>query len=178
MRHFLTRMMAVPVVCFLAGCQQEAGTSTKPPAQVKDAGKKADADDHDHDHDHAAAGPHGGRLVEFGDEEYHGEWVHDEASGKVTIYILDGKAAKDFLIEANAIVVEAKLDDKEEQFKLEPVNPSADATPKTAQFEIVSKKLGSMLASVGHGVEATLTADIEGKVFVGKFEDIHDHHDH
>lgn len=174
MRRVLTWIAAGLATCFLASCQNEKSE----PAQVKGNAKGAGSEQHAHDHDHAKAGPHGGRLIELGREEYHGEWVHDDQSGKVTVYMLDGEAEQAFPIEAKAIVVLATIDNEEQEFKLEPVSPSTDTPPKTAQFELVNKKLGELLKSVGHGVEATLTADIEGKVFVGKFEDIHDHHDH
>jgi hypothetical protein len=41
-------------------------------------------------HEHAA--PHGGTLVELGDEFAHVEFVHDSVAGTLTAYLLDGEA--------------------------------------------------------------------------------------
>jgi hypothetical protein len=40
-------------------------------------------------HDHPDAGPHGGPLAEWGNEEYHAEFTVDPARNQVTVYILD-----------------------------------------------------------------------------------------
>jgi hypothetical protein len=51
-------------------------------------------DKHKHEHDHKA--PHGGILLEVGEEVAHIELVHDAKAGKATLYILgaDAKTAK------------------------------------------------------------------------------------
>jgi hypothetical protein len=41
-------------------------------------------------HEHTA--PHGGTLVELGDEFAHVEFVHDAVAGTLTAYVLDGEA--------------------------------------------------------------------------------------
>src|SRR5688500_14491837 len=43
-----------------------------------------DGHGHAHAHSHADEGPNGGHLIELGNEEYHGEWLHDDDSGKLT----------------------------------------------------------------------------------------------
>lgn len=45
-----------------------------------------------HSHGHAHAAPRGGALVELGDEFAHLEVLFDSASGRVTVYVLDGEA--------------------------------------------------------------------------------------
>ena len=81
---------------FLAGCGSNAtGMAKLVPAA--DAGHD-DNCGHDHDghtdceqdaHDHSTEGPHGGHLVELGNEEYHAELLHDEAAHSVTVHLLD-----------------------------------------------------------------------------------------
>lgn len=52
------------------------------------------SEEHGHDHAHGAPGPHGGELQELGDkEDTHAELVHDQANGKITLYLL-GKDQK------------------------------------------------------------------------------------
>lgn len=45
-------------------------------------------------HAHPDHGPHGGTLIEWGDEEYHGEFTVDHARKETVVYILDGSATK------------------------------------------------------------------------------------
>src|SRR5262245_45469794 len=62
---------------FVAGC----GGPAAPPAQPEAK------------HDHPDHGPHEGHLIELGDDEYHAELTHDDATKTITIYLL-GKDAK------------------------------------------------------------------------------------
>ena len=74
----------------LVGC----GSSTQAPKSSPQA-EHEDHEGHDHDahphddHAHPSEGPHHGSLIELGNEDYHGELVHDHATGSVTIYLLD-----------------------------------------------------------------------------------------
>jgi hypothetical protein len=45
-------------------------------------------------HAHPEHGPHGGTLIEWGDEEYHGEFTVDHDKKETVVYVLDGSAAK------------------------------------------------------------------------------------
>jgi len=47
-----------------------------------------------HAHSHPEHGPHGGCLIEWGDEEYHGEFTVDHGKKETVVYILDETAAK------------------------------------------------------------------------------------
>ena len=133
---------------------------------------------HDHDHEHSHAGPHGGKVFVIGDEEYHGEWTHDE-SGKVTIYLLDGAVKEPVAIAAPIVEVDVKIGDMTKSYELAAVNPTADEPPTAHQFEIVDAALlGSLQAVSKDGVQATLKLVIAGKPYIAKIEE-HDHgHDH
>jgi hypothetical protein len=61
-----------------------------PPAAAAVAAEPTPAADEDHGHEHEA--PHGGSLVEFGDEFAHLELVLDASTGTLTAYVLDGEA--------------------------------------------------------------------------------------
>ncbi len=135
---------------------------------------KDGASDHGHDHAHPAHGPNGGHLVELGDEEYHAEWLHDDATGTVTVIILDGQVKDEVGIEAESLTINVAIEGQSPQtYELPAVNRSSDDPPKATRFELSSEKLLTAL-QIGTGVHATLSVDIAGKQYVGKIE--HHHH--
>ena len=103
--------LALAAVLYLAGCNGDA---------AKTNGGNSAETDHDHDHDHAHAhGPHGGALVELGnDEKYHAEWTTDE-DGKVTVWILDGSGEKEVPIAAEKLTIDTSDPKGEASFDLE-----------------------------------------------------------
>ena len=128
-------------------------------------------------HNHPQAGPNGGKLIELGkNEAYHAEWIGDDESGQVRIFILDGSAKKELPIPTTPpIVISAKLADDELEYQLEAVKPTGDPA-MTAEFEIVNKQLVTLLRQIGHGVTAHLNVDIEGQAYRGEFPHDHAHH--
>jgi hypothetical protein len=136
-------------------------------------------DDHaHHDHSHEALGPHNGHILELGQEQYHAEWTHDDASGKVSVYILDKDMKKEVPIGAETLSIVTKVGQQEEMvFNLEAVAPTTGEKPQSAQFEIIDKQLVETLSTVGGDVSARLEVTIEGQPFSAKFES-HADHDH
>ncbi|MAV37210.1 MAG: hypothetical protein CMJ59_17335 [Planctomycetaceae bacterium] len=128
-------------------------------------------------HDHPQAGPNGGKLIELGkNEAYHAEWIGDDESGRVQVFVLDGTAKVEVPIRATPpIVIAVKMEDEELEYQLEAVKPIGDPA-LTAQFEIVNKQLVTLLRQIGHGVTAHLTADIENQIYSGEFPHDHAHH--
>lgn len=59
-------------------------------------------------HDHPDAGPHGGPLAEWGEEEYHAEFTVDRGKKQATVYILDESAKKAKPIAAESITLTLK----------------------------------------------------------------------
>ncbi|MGE0759630.1 MAG: hypothetical protein AB7F89_04395 [Pirellulaceae bacterium] len=172
------RMVAVAsLLGWLSGCN--SAPSGPPPDALPESVHDHDDHGHDHGHDHAHAhghpetGPNGGHLVEFETEEFHAEWLHDDDSGKLTIFILDGPAKAVVPISADHVTIEKTIGDKTESYQLAATDRPAGET-KGAKFEIVDKPLIEALKTAGQGVEARLTVDIEGRTFAGKFE----HQDH
>ena len=68
-------------------------------------------------HEHTA--PHGGTLVVFGDEFAHIEFVLDQATGKLTGYVLDGEAEKPVRLSQKAIELKIHREDIESDFSLQ-----------------------------------------------------------
>ncbi len=77
----------------LSGCKDGAKkTDPTTPAKKTEAA-----------HDHPTEGPHGGKLVEWGEDVFHVEFTVDPATKTATIYILDDKAKPSSKIEAAKI---------------------------------------------------------------------------
>lgn len=133
-------------------------------------------DAHDHGHSHEAVGPHGGHLLELGQEQYHAEWTHDENAKSVTVYFLDGEAKESVAVDPESAKIEVVIEGKEPMtYAMKPVGEEADAG--------YSHQDGALLTGlnmVGHGVQAKLMVTIEGQPFEAAFQHLeHDHgHDH
>lgn len=87
------------------------------------AGETSSTADVHHEH-HA---PHGGTLVEIGEEFAHIELVEDDATGKLTAYALDGEAENAVRLKQKSIVLE--------------ILPAADQTSVTAELLAVANPL-------------------------------------
>ncbi len=159
-------------LCGLSGCAEPA----VPPLQNTKA-EKTVKDEHDHAHAHVHLGPHEGRLVEVGDEEYHLEWVHDDATGKLTLYVIDAAAKTNVPIAAAEIEINVKIGDGVNTYKLKAVNPTGDPA-KTAQFETVDKALVEGLKAAGEAAEVKSSLEITGKLYHVEFKnENHEHHE-
>lgn len=140
-------------------------------------------DEHDHSHDHGSHAPHGGHLITLDSPDYSAEWTHDDAKGKLTIFILDKAGKKDVAIATDVVKItgKKKMGGSEEpvgfEYSLLAVNASSDDPPKASRFEN-SKSNPNLLtdAKLGEAVSATLEFEVDGKKYQGKIE--HDHHDH
>ncbi len=154
----------------LLGCSQESKT----PAPTT---PKGTPEQHDHEHAHPSHGPHNGDLIELDDEEYHAEFVHDEKTCDVTIYILDSSAKKAVPIDAKEVVINLKHDGKPEQYKLAAEPQEGDGPGKSSRF--VSKKNDDLCHAIEEeGADAKLQLTIDGKPFIGNIEHDHDHEGH
>jgi hypothetical protein len=120
---------------------------------------------------HPTKGPHGGGLIELGNEEYHAEMIHDDAAGTVTFYVLDGSATKQVPIDATEVVVNLKHDGKPEQFKIPAASDTTDPAGKSSRFVSKDKELAEDLDAKNNDAELVLT--IGTKQFRGKLK--HEH---
>ena len=153
-------------VALLAFCgcgqgQEGGGQVTSAPPTTVDAQK------------HPTEGPHHGQLIELGNEEYHAEFLHDEASGAVTVYLLDSPATTDVPIEATELRVNLSHDGQAEQFTLSPTPQPSDPSGKSSKFTSTDAKLAEKLDR--EGGEAQLVVTIDGKQYRGTIHHDHDH---
>jgi len=170
--------MPIRVFVVVATALMLAACNSSQPGMSPAAPVASDDHDHDHDHDHAheALGPHGGHLVELGEEEYHLEWTHDDDSGLVTVYVLDAAGKESVGIPAETITIATEIDDTAE-YKLTAVSPTGEP-PVASQFELKDPALIQNLKMAGQGVEATVSLQIGDKLYTGKFEHHEHSHDH
>lgn len=119
-----------------------------------------------HEHSHDAHGPHGGQVMALGKEEYHAEFVMDEANGKVTVYLLDKdiKTNKEAASAQETITIEAKSGAETKAYELAAVDRTTGDMPTAQQFELVDKELHGAIETNS----ATIKVTIAGKSFADK----------
>lgn len=133
----------------------------------------------EHGHQHPTKGPHGGAIVELGDEELHAEVLHDDAAGTVTVYLLDGEVKRYMTIASPEIVINVRHNKKAVQFKLKAKPQSSDRDGRSSRFEVKNQQLVELLDA--HDAEAQLKLVVGKRSYVGKIVHNHDHdhgHDH
>jgi len=144
-------LISVALGLSVPGCQPAAPTGTAPPATVA-----VDAHDHE-DHGHPSEGPHHGVLVELGSDEYHAEVVHDDASGSVTVYLLDSSAKNSVSTEATEIAINIKHGETPEQFKLPAISQPGDTAGKSSMFSLTSQELAEHLHEPASAARLSIT---------------------
>ena len=161
--------IAVLAAClWLTGC----GSQSPPAEQSSEA-----AHDHaagDQDHGHPTEGPHGGYLIELGSEEYHAELLHDDKTGTVTVYLLDGPAKEPVAIAESEITLRFLQDGEFVKYAFKAASASG-ADGSSSQFEIVDADLCRALRDEDH-LQGRLQVTIDGKPYTGTIE--HSSHDH
>ena len=129
------------------------------------------------EHSHPTEGPHHGSLIELGDEEYHGELVHDDKAGTVTIYLLDSSAREAVAVELSEVHINASHDGQSEQFALAARPMPEDPEGKSSRFVSEDSELAEHLDE--EGADARLVLKISGKSYNAAISHDHDHgHDH
>lgn len=121
------------------------------------------------EHTHPTEGPHGGKIIELGDEEYHAELKDDKKAKTVTIYILDSSAKKQVAVDAKEIVINLTHDGNPEQFKLKAHPDKGDEKGKCSRFSLGEMDgYGELSHDLTHkDAKPKMTILIGGKSFVG-----------
>lgn len=123
-------------------------------------------------HAHPTEGPHQGHLIELGEEEYHAELAHDEATKTVTIYLLDKEAKAPVAIGDSEITLNLVVDGQPMQVKLTAAPQEGDAAGESSRFSITDEKVLEALEAPKTTGQINLM--IAGKEYTGKVE----HHEH
>lgn len=126
--------------------------------------------------DHVEVGPHKGTLIELGEEEYHAEFVVDEKTHGVSIFLLDGAAKNYVAIPSKEITVTLKHDGNTETFKLKAKPQKSDSAGMSSMFTLTDEEFVDDLHH--EGSDPRLTLNIKGKPYAAKIELGHEHGDH
>lgn len=130
---------------------------------------------HDHDHDHGKPGPHGGSLVELGEEEYHAELLIDHDAHVVRVYLLDKEGKTAVPTAATELSVDTGSG---EVLLLKPARQESDPEGQASVFELVDDAVVHDLLDAGF-IHGKLTVAIGEKTLTGGIDAHFDHdHDH
>jgi hypothetical protein len=112
--------------------------------------------------EHVHKAPHGGTLVELGEHAYNLELVRDNATGRLTAYVLDGHAEKFVRIQSPTIELIAMPGGKFTPVSLQAVaNPATgEKVGDTSQFEAQADWLKTADEFAG-----IVTVEIQGTKF-------------
>jgi hypothetical protein len=163
--------LSFPQSVLLAGWLGASALLAPPSVWAQGAAKPKPAPPAEHNHAHPDKGPHGGPLIELGNEKYHAELLLDEKTQTVTIYLLDGTARKEVAIPAKFVRINIKKSGKGEQFQLRPAPQKQENAGKTARFALKDATLCDRLHA--EGIDARLVVEIDGKSYSGSV--VHDH---
>jgi hypothetical protein len=132
----------------------------------------AHGDEHEgHDHSHDSTGMHGGHILELGDEQYHIEWLHDDDTGVITIYVLSSDMR---VIEGDAVSIRTQVaSGKPKQFAF-----TKSELGGQSMFELSNAGVITALKMVGEDVSAQVTVKVGDEEFTQKFEEHSHGHDH
>jgi len=132
--------------------------------------KGARVKDQPHSHEE---GPHGGHLVELGEEEYHAEVVFDPKATKITIYILDSSAKKPAPIDAKEVRLELAIGGQPKPFAAKAVADKGDPANQSSRFEIADNSDIKANIKDEEDLKGSVTAAIGAKTYSGKI--VHEH---
>ena len=88
-------------------------------------------------------------ILELG--EYHGELVHDDAAGTVTVYILDGAAAENVPVDAKEAVINITREGLAKQFTLAASPVEGEPEGWSSRFVSSDAELAKELDNEGTG---------------------------
>jgi hypothetical protein len=156
------------------GCEKPGAQAPAPEASGE---HQHDEAGHEHEHGHATEGPHHGHLIELGEEEYHAELLHDDATHTVTIYLLDSSAKQGVPISAESVTINLVASGKPQQFTLKAAPDSKDPAGQASRFELSDENLIEALEA--ESAKGRLNVTIGDKSFTGEIEHAaHGDHEH
>jgi hypothetical protein len=132
--------------------------------------KGARVKDQPHEHEQ---GPHGGHLVELGEEEYHAEVVFDPKSSKITLYTLDSTAKKPVPIDAAEIKLELVIGGQPKSLAAKAAPETGDPDKKSSRFEVADNPDVKANIKDEEDLKGSVTVPIGGKTYAGKI--VHEH---
>ncbi len=163
----LLAVMGVASMMLTVGCSDRGSYREVPKGvRVKDT-----------PHEHGEYGPHGGHLVELGQEEYHAEVVLNPKTKDVTVYIRGSDPQKPAPIDAKEVTLELTIDGKMAPHVAKPSPEREDPSGKSSRFVLandpdIKAKIDDEHELVGH-----VNVTIKSKSYSGEIEHEHGGHD-
>jgi hypothetical protein len=116
-------------------------------------------------HDHPTVGPSGGTIVEWGEEEYHLEFLADHATGEVTVYVLDETAKKVKAVTTKTLTLSVTA--------TPPVTVTLDAKPQEGDATGSSSRfVGKSDALKKDGLfTGSISGEVDGKKYTEEFKE-------
>ncbi len=171
--HSFATICALVTTLGVVGCNG----NSQPAPKAAEEHHEGDGNEHAGEHAHGEEGPHHGHLIELGNEEYHAELTHDDATKTVTIYLL-GKDAKTAVAIADAeVVLNLVSVGKPQQVKLAAAAQESDPAGQASRFTIVDEAVLEALEAPE--MTGRLNVTIAGTPYSGEIEhheqDEHEH---
>ncbi len=172
-KQFYAFLMSVALISFTVGCDTgatPAGNSGGDQTHSDDDGHDHGADDgHDHEGEHAHEGPHDGTVVEWGEHEFHVEFIVDHEQKQATAYILGEDVKTPMPINTTEITVSIKEPAIQIVLKANPMDGETEG--KSSRF--VGSHDG--LATV-KDYEGAISGAIDGTPYSANFKEaVHEH---
>lgn len=112
-------------------------------------------------HGHGSHGPNGGDIVELGNEDFHAEFVVDEAAHRMDVYILGSDAETAKPIEATEISLSFKHGDEVEEFKLAAAPLDGEPEGQSSKFTLADEEAFGELHEHAEGGTLSIAAGEE-----------------
>lgn len=146
-------LFALLFAALVAGCGPTTSPTTSPAKMDPPA------------HEHPTVGPSGGVVVEWGEEEYHLEFLADRTAGEATVYVLDGTAKKVTAVGAKSLTLSLE-GTPPVTVTLEPKPQEGDPAGKSSRF------VGKSDALKKEGLfSGSLSGEVGGKNYTGDFKE-------
>lgn len=156
------------VLALFTGCPAEE-------TQTYNEAKPNTDQGHSHSHDHDAEGPHGGHVIEIGEETAHLEVTMSE-DRTITVYVLGGDAETPLPIAVADIIFELEGEgDEETELELTPMPLEGEAEGTSSVFTIKAELVPEAIADI-EKLHGHVHITIDGKEYEGELA--HDHEEH
>jgi hypothetical protein len=124
-------------------------------------------------HAHPEHGPHGGDLIELGQEAFHAELVHGESG--IAIFVLDDSALQSVPIASTSLTASLKHAGEVKAFDFSADPDTNDPSGKSSRFVSADSQLDQWIDA---GAEGAIVIEIDGKNYTGKIAHSDEHAGH
>ena len=119
--------------------------------------------------DHPTEGPHGGQLIELGNEEYHAELLLDDATGTITIHLLDAAGKLPVAIAEPEVALQLFRDGQFVSYVLKAASEPTNVEYGASRFQLADADLCETLCH-GEEINGRLQVTVDGKPYTGTIQ--------